>query len=135
MPSIVAARPGAEIQRAAGRIIAVQRRRRPADDVDRAIGVRIDQVAARQPVRLGDRKAVVEDHHVADAKAVAGVGAADRDAEIARAVALLDRDAGAVAQHVGDREGRPVVELAAIDRGRGLAVRRLVEIRRAPRSG
>ena len=96
-----AARPGAEIERAAGRVIAVERRRRPPDDVDGAIGARIDQVAARQAVRLRHRKAVVEDHEVADAEAVAGVGAANRDAEIARAVALLDRYAGAVAQHVG----------------------------------
>ena len=128
-----AARPGTEIERAAGGIIAVERRRRPADDVDRAIGARIDQVAARQSVRLGDREAVVEDHEVADAEAVAGVGAANRNADIARSVALLDRDAGTVAQHVADRKRRPVVELAAIDGRRGLAGRGLIEALRARR--
>ena len=123
------ARAGAEIERAAGRIVAIERRRRPPDDVDRAIGARIDQVAAGKPVRLRDRKAVVEDHEIADAKTVAGVGAADRDADIARPVALLHRDAGALAQHVGHGDRRPVVELAAIDGRLGLAGWRLVKER------
>src|SRR5439155_11139337 len=91
-PVDAAARTGAEIEGTAGGIVAKERRRRTADDIDRAIGARVDQVAAGKPVRLRDRKAVVEDHEVADAKTVAGVGAADRDADIARPIALLHRD-------------------------------------------
>src|SRR2546430_3844844 len=66
-----AARAGAEIQRAAGSVVAVERRRWPPDDIDGAIGARVDQVAAGKPVGLRDREAVVEDHEVAEAKTVA----------------------------------------------------------------
>ena len=124
-----AARAGAEIERAAGRVIAVERRRRTPDDVDRAIGARIDQVAAGKPVRLRHREPVLEDHDIADRKAVSGVGAADRDADIAGSVALLHRYAGALAQHVGHGNRRPVVELAAIDGRLRLAGWRLVKQR------
>src|SRR4051794_36308755 len=89
--------------------------------------MRINQVAARQAVRLRHRKAVVEDHEVADAKAVPGVGSANRDAEIAWAVTLLDRNARTVTQDVADRKRRAIVELAAIDGRRGLSRRRLIE--------
>ena len=124
-----AARAGAEIQRAAGGIVAIERRRWPPDDVDGAIGARVDQVAAGKPVRLRDGKAVIENHEVADAKTVAGVGAADRDADIARPVALLHRYAGALTQHVAHSNRRPVVPLAAIDRRLRLAGWRLVKQR------
>ncbi len=123
------ARAGAEIQRAAGGVVAVERRRRTADHIDGTIGMRVDQVAAREAVRLRHREAVVKDHQVADAEAVAGVGAADRDAEITRSIALLDGNAGTAAQHIADRKRRPDVELAMIDGGLGLTGRGLVEIR------
>ena len=43
-------------------------------DVDGRIGSGIDQIAARQTVGLRNRETVIEDHQVADAEGVAGVG-------------------------------------------------------------
>ena len=91
--------------------------------------MRIDKVAARKSIRLRDREAVLKDYQVANTEAVTGVGAANGNAEIARSVALLDGDAGTVAQYVTDRERRPVVELAAIDGRLRLAIGRLVKQR------
>src|SRR5207248_164043 len=65
-----ASRAGVEVDGAAGRIIAEHRREGPAEDVDRAVGVRVRQIGARQTVRLGHRKSVFEHLEVADAEAV-----------------------------------------------------------------
>jgi hypothetical protein len=78
---------------------------------------------------LRDRKTIVEDHEIADTETVPGIGTANRDADIARPVALLHRYAGAFAQHVGHSNRRPVIELAAIDGRLGLTSGRLIEQR------
>ena len=116
----LAAAPEAEVDRAAGGIVAEHRRGRAAIDVDAAIGMRVDEVGAGEAVRLRHRKAVLQHHDVADAEAVARVGAADGDAEVARAVALLERDAGAFLQQVLDGEGGLVLDALAAHRGDGL---------------
>ncbi|CUS45334.1 hypothetical protein MGWOODY_Smn2184 [hydrothermal vent metagenome] len=72
----VTSAPGAEIGRAAQRIIAVARRRRTPHHVDRAIGMRIGKVEARQAIRLGDGEIILEHLDVACAETVAGVGTA-----------------------------------------------------------
>jgi len=110
-----ASRAGVEVDGAAGRIIAEHRRGGPAEDVDRAVGVRVRQIGARQTVRLGHRKSVFEHLDIADAEAVSGVRAAYRYPDIARSVALLDRDPRALAQNIADRKCRLVLELRTGD--------------------
>jgi hypothetical protein len=117
------AAPQTEIDRAAGRVIAEHRRRRPAVDVDGSIGVRVDEVGAGEAVRLRHRKPVLEHHDIAHAESVAGIRAADRNADVARAVSLLEGHAGAFLQQILDGEGGRVLDALAADRGDGLSRR------------
>ena len=61
-------------------------------DINARIGVGIGQISTRQSVGLCDGEAVLQDHNVADAETVACIRAADRDAHVTRAVALLGRE-------------------------------------------
>src|SRR5262249_58106468 len=115
--------PKAEIDRAAGGIVAEHRRRRAAIDVDAAIGMRIEEIGAGEAVRLRHRESILQHHDVADAEAVACVGPADGNPDVARAVALVEGDAGAFLQQVHDREGWFVLDALAADRGDGLSRR------------
>jgi hypothetical protein len=119
----VAAAPEAEIDRAAGRVIAEHRRGRAAIDVGAAIGMRIHQIRSRKAVRLGDGEAVLQHHDVADAEAVPRIRAADGNADVARAVALLEGDARALLQQVLDGEGGLVLDALAAHGGDGLTRR------------
>jgi hypothetical protein len=62
----LAAGPRAEIDRTPGRVIAVQRRRWPADYVDRAIHLWIERIGPRGPIRLCNRESVFEHLNVSN---------------------------------------------------------------------
>ncbi len=119
----ITAAAGAEIDRAPERVVAVARRRRPANHVDSAIGVRIGEVEARQAVGLGYREVVLEHLDVARTEAVARVGPANRQPDVARAVALDDRHAGRQLDEIRDRGRGHPADRAVVDRGGGLAGR------------
>ena len=85
----LAAMPYSEIDRPAGSIVAEHRGGGAAINLDPAVGMWVGQVGAGETVGLGHRESVLEHHDIADAEAVAGVGATDGDPDIARSVALL----------------------------------------------
>jgi hypothetical protein len=115
--------PEAEIDRAAGRIVAEHRRGGAAIDVDPTIGVRVGEIGAGETVRLGHRKSVLEHDDIADPERVARVRATDRNADVARAVSLLEGDAWALLQQVLDREGGLILDALAAEGGDGLSRR------------
>src|SRR5262245_28740394 len=98
--------PKAEIDRAAGGIVAEHRRSGAAVDVDAAVGMWVGEIGAGEAVWLCHRKSVLEHHDIADSESIACVGAADGDANVARTVPLLEGDTGTFLQQVLDREGR-----------------------------
>jgi hypothetical protein len=66
----------------------------------------VSEIGAGETVGLGHRESVLQHHDIADAEAVAGVGAADGDPDIARSVALFHRHPGAFLKKVFDRKRR-----------------------------
>jgi len=83
--------------------------------------VRIGEIGAGQSIRLGDGEAVFFQDDIAHAEAVAGRRAANRNNDVARTVALLERHAGAVFQNVGDGGERRVAKDRRVYAGEGLA--------------
>jgi hypothetical protein len=83
----------------------------------------IEEVGAREAVRLRHRKPVLEHHDVADAECIACVRAPDGNADVARAVSLLEGDAGAFLQQILDGKRRRILDALAADRSDGLSRR------------
>ena len=129
-PVKVPPRPGIELHRPAGGVVAVERRRRTLDHVDARIGVRIGEVGPGEAVRLGHREVVLEDLDVADAEGLPRVRAADRDRLVAGAVARGEGDARRHHQDVADVDGRRVLELRGGDRHDGLPGRPVADVGR-----
>ena len=109
-----------EIDRPAGRIVAEHRRGGATIDLDPAVGVRVGKIGAGETIRLGHRKSVLQHHDIANAEAVAGVGAANGDSDIARPVALLHGDTWAFLEQVFDRKRRRIPDPFLGHRGDGL---------------
>ena len=99
----------------------------PRMHIDRAIGMRIGQIGPRKAIRLGYGKTILENLNIADSEAVLRVRTTDRNADIARAIALFHVDARTFPQHVEDREGLGVDHPVFRDGGFNLAKRCLVK--------
>ncbi len=112
---------GVEVDRAAGGVVAVQRRIWTLDHVDVAVSVWVGQVGAGLSVGLGDRETVFKDLKVANKRVLPRVGAANRDGHVARTATLEKGDTGNKRKHLANRESGGVLELLAADSFDGLA--------------